>query len=109
MFLSRHNARELTPINHLRQSVVDILTTPIGSRVGRRDYGSRLFDLIDSPASDTLSIDIAAATSDALRRWEPRLGVRRIISRAADASGVFEIDIEAEFEGRSIVIDGVLV
>ena len=36
---------------HLRQSITDILTTPLGSRVLRRDYGSRLYELIDAPIS----------------------------------------------------------
>ncbi|MEW7978507.1 MAG: GPW/gp25 family protein [Candidatus Sedimenticola endophacoides] len=34
---------------HLRQSIIDILTTPLGTRVMRRDYGSRLFELVDAP------------------------------------------------------------
>ncbi|EOA7053639.1 baseplate assembly protein, partial [Escherichia coli] len=32
---------------HLRQSVTDILSTPVGSRVLLREYGSRLFSLLD--------------------------------------------------------------
>ena len=39
--------RRLEGDDHLRQSIADILTTPIGSRVLRRDYGSMLLDLID--------------------------------------------------------------
>lgn len=34
---------------HLAQSVADILTTPIGSRVMRRSYGSLIPSLIDAP------------------------------------------------------------
>jgi phage baseplate assembly protein W len=37
---------------HLRQSIADVLTTPIGSRVQRREYGSLLPELIDQPFND---------------------------------------------------------
>ena len=33
---------------HLNQSIADILTTPIGTRVMRPDYGSNIPRLIDS-------------------------------------------------------------
>ena len=39
--------RSLTGLGHLRQSVTDILTTPMGSRVQRRRYGSEVPELID--------------------------------------------------------------
>ena len=53
----------------IRQAVQDILTTPIGSRVGRRDYGSRLFALTDSPLNPSGLLAIYAATIEALDRW----------------------------------------
>ena len=34
---------------HIKQSIADILLTPIGSRIQRRDYGSRMPELIDRP------------------------------------------------------------
>lgn len=39
----------ITDIDHLRQSVRDILLTPQGSRIARREYGSLLSSLIDQP------------------------------------------------------------
>ncbi len=70
---------------HLQQSVADILTTPIGSRVMRRDYGSRLPDLIDKPATPANRLAALAAAADALRRWEPRLIITRL-SLSADTT-----------------------
>ena len=40
----------------LAQSVRDILTTPIGSRVMRRDYGSQIFELITSRSARRCSV-----------------------------------------------------
>ncbi|SPX13597.1 Baseplate assembly protein W [Escherichia coli] len=39
----------LNDMEHLKQSVRDILTTPLASRVMRREYGSLVPDLIDEP------------------------------------------------------------
>ena len=81
---------------HLAQSVADILATPIGSRVMRRDYGSALFELVDAPANPLGRLRIFAATVDALRRWEPRLRVTRVGLAAGDAPGAFAITIEGQ-------------
>ncbi|MGX2951279.1 GPW/gp25 family protein [Ursidibacter sp. B-7004-1] len=62
---------------HIRQSVADILLTPIGSRVMRREYGSQLFELIDRPLNMALALQIAAASVMALKRWEPRIEITR--------------------------------
>jgi len=37
----------ISEADHIRQSVRDILVTPVGSRVMRREYGSLLSALID--------------------------------------------------------------
>ncbi len=46
--------KTLEGIEHLKQSIIDILTTPVNSRIMRRDYGSRLFELVDKPISRDL-------------------------------------------------------
>ncbi len=61
--------RTISGKSHLRQSIADILTTPIGSRVMRRNYGSYLFDLIDQAENDAGRLRLMTATADALIRW----------------------------------------
>lgn len=83
MGMNAATGRKLEGLDHIRQSVTDIITTPIGSRVMRRDYGSLVPELIDMPQSDALLMQVYAATVIAVKRWEPRLqvtGVRRNIS-----------------------------
>lgn len=63
---------------HLVQSHGDILTTPLGSRVGRRDYGSILPELVDQPRNPLNTIRCYAAAAGALLRWEPRSRVERL-------------------------------
>ncbi len=72
------NGRSLTGLDHLKQSIADILNTPIGSRVMRRDYGSKLFSLIDAPLNRGTLVDIYAATAEALMKWEDRLLVSAV-------------------------------
>lgn len=71
--LSRHTGAPLTEAEHIAQSIGDILTTPVGSRVMRRTYGAHVFDLIDAPANAHGALQVIAAAADALARWEPRI------------------------------------
>lgn len=71
---------------HVQQSIGMILTTPVGSRVMRRDFGSRLFDLIDAKMTPRRVLALYAAVAMALARWEPRFRLTRcaVIATAAD-------------------------
>lgn len=62
---------------HVRQSIETILTTPLGSRVMRRDFGSELFDLIDAKMTPRRVLALYVATAMALKRWEPRFRLTR--------------------------------
>lgn len=68
----KDTGRALSDRDHLKQSIIDILTTRKGSRVMRREYGSDLPFLIDAPFSDAIRVDMIVATAEALQRWEPR-------------------------------------
>ncbi len=95
---------------HLRQSIADILTTPIGSRIMRRDYGSRLFDLVDAPTNEETTAEIYAATAEALDRWEPRLRLLSVsVSRINE--GKITLDLVGEYlpDGKAMKLEGVVV
>lgn len=81
---------------HLAQSIADILITPIGSRIMRRDYGSMLFDLIDQPLNGAGRLLLYAATAMAIARWEPRIRLRKVGLSTGDAEGRMTIDLEGE-------------
>ena len=93
MGLDRNTGRLLTGIDHLQQSVADILTTPLGSRIERRHYGSRLFELLDNPTTPALRLEVFAAAIEALRPrvidgiqyGEPRIRVNRVSFETAAA------------------------
>jgi len=92
--MSRITGAALPEIDHIAQSVADILTTPLGSRLARRTYGSRVFDLLDAPANAAARVRLFAATATALMRWEKRLTVQRVALTAIDGlQGKFALDI----------------
>ena len=73
---------------HIAQSIADILTTPIGSRVMRRDYGSRLFELVDAPLTQANHLLWIAATAGAIRKWEPRVSLEKVSLTLSEAGQV---------------------
>lgn len=102
--------KRLGGLDHLRQSIRDILTTPIGSRVMRREYGSRLFQLVDAPMNRATLLDLYAATAEALERWEPRFRLTSVQAVSA-APGRVELDLTGEYlpDGRTVTLDGIVV
>lgn len=81
-------------IDHIRQSIRDILTTPVGTRVKRRSYGSLLPSLIDQPGNPATRLRLMAATVMAIIHWEPRVSVQ---SASIDITmdGTVTVDMQA--------------
>ena len=92
--VNNRTGKRLSGAAHLRQSVSDILTTPIGSRVLVRDYGSNLFSLVDNPRDDMTRLQIIAASATALTRWETRLKVTRVLVSFPEGKSGCVLDIE---------------
>ena len=77
----------------IAQAVADVLLTPIGTRVMRRDYGSLLPALIDQPLNDATALQIYAASAGALRRWVPQHTLTRCRLIKGEG-GTAELEIE---------------
>ena len=90
-----------TQLAHLRQSIVDILTTPLGTRLERRTYGSLLPELIDHPDHGATRVRIYAAVASALMRWEPRLRISRIQFASGPSAGQLTLELMGEYLGAS--------
>ena len=73
--MSRQNGVSISEIESIQQSIQDIVTTPLGSRIMRRDYGSIIPDLIDQPMSDVLTVKIFSAIYTPVTRWEERISI----------------------------------
>lgn len=109
--MSTTTGKLLPRLEHLRQSIIDILSTPVGTRVHRRDYGSRLPRLVDNPINKSLIADLIAATAEALDRWEPRIRVKSARVVSVDANGRIELRLEAILliDGTPIELDGLVI
>ncbi|WP_341814689.1 MULTISPECIES: GPW/gp25 family protein [unclassified Wolbachia] len=108
--MSATSGKELEGLDHLKQSIIDILTTPIGSRIMRRKYGSRLFELVDKPVNRDFTLEIYAATAEALEKWEKRFKLEKVkITEVKE--GKVTIDLEGLYlpSGKNIRFDGVVV
>lgn len=109
--MSRTTGTRLDGFDHLRQSIQDILTTPLGSRVHRRDYGSRLPELVDRPINKSLIADMVAATAEALERWEPRLRLEAVRIESVSEAGQISLSLVGYYllNGRKIEIEGLVI
>lgn len=76
--MSARDGRAIDGVGHLRQSIIDILTTYPGERIMRPEYGSRIRDLIDRPVNAGWLADLYFAVAQAIARWEPRVRVLRV-------------------------------
>lgn len=103
--MSRTTGTSLVDLDHLRQSVGDILTTPIGSRIERREYGSDVPDLIDAPYNDTTRLQLMSAIVSALARWEPRVQVLKLEIVPQDDPGKFSLDLDLVVDADGIPSD----
>ena len=93
--MSATTGRALESAAHIEQSMRDILSTPIGSRVMRRDYGSQVPELIDQPMNPATRLRTMSAAVTALVRWEPRIRIASV-RFWIDAEGKPVLDVEAD-------------
>ena len=92
--IHRATGQLLTEEAHIAQSVGDILSTPLGSRVMRESYGSLLPELIDHPQTPALELKLMAAAFMAVILWEPRIKPTRMRMGPSLIDGQRTIDIE---------------
>ena len=90
--MNRNTGLGISDTEHISQSMRDILLTPVGSRVMRREYGSLLSALIDMPQNPALRLQIMVACYSAIQKWEPRLRLTAISFETGDAGEMY-VDI----------------
>lgn len=95
--------KAISGMDHIKQSIADILTTPVGSRVMRREYGSLLPSLIDQPLNGATLLRAYSAVVVAINEWEPRIRLERIVKLVnADKPGTASLEMDVvRVEGNS--------
>ena len=102
--MDRHTGLPISGVAHLRQSIADILSTPIGSRRQRPDYGSKIRRYVDLPVNEGWKGAVQAEASRALGRWEPRLKLERV-QVVSVLGGVITFQITGRFLGTSAMLE----
>ncbi|WP_010176300.1 GPW/gp25 family protein [Pseudomonas sp. PAMC 25886] len=92
--MNRETGAAIDELDHIAQCLTDILTTRIGSRVMRREYGSLLPELVDHPFNDVTRLRVYSGAVMALMRWEPRVSLSRVQFVGANLQGKSVLDLE---------------
>ncbi|UNM95511.1 GPW/gp25 family protein [Ignatzschineria rhizosphaerae] len=92
--IDRNTGLPISENEHIIQSLLDIATTAIGTRVMRRDYGTILVPKIDAPMNAEYRMLLMSSLMMAFTQYEPRIEIRRI-NLKIDMPGHPKIEIEA--------------
>ena len=103
--MNRSTGKRLNESAQLLQSIQIILSTPLGSRVMRPDFGSELYNLVDVPLTDINKLRIYKATIEALNKWEKRIKVRKVSATERPEQGEIELNIAATYNENDINFD----
>ena len=88
------STEESEDIQHIEQSLRQILGTVVGSRVIRRDFGSLLASIVFDPNDVTLDVRLDYIIRRAIETWEPRVIIGPITTdRTEWQDGRIYIDI----------------
>ncbi len=80
--------------SELVQSICVILATPLGQRVMRPTFGSRLQDLVFAPINSQTMAQARRFVEEALGMWEPRIQV-------------MQVDVHPDEEDQSCLVIGI--
>lgn len=102
--MDRETGQPISGLDHLRQSMADILTTPEGSRRMRPEYGSRLRRFVDLPVTEGWKSAVQAEVARAIGRWEPRIKLERV-QVVAMVGGRIDYLIRGQYLGDSVTLE----
>lgn len=106
--MNQETGKPLSATDHIRQSVQDILSTPLGSRVMLPGYGSNLLRLVDHPADHVTAVRVVMATAVAIARWEPRVTINTIeVLKAGEGQIIVTIRATDTENQRAVLLENI--
>ncbi|EGH97612.1 phage baseplate protein [Pseudomonas syringae pv. maculicola] len=102
--MDRRTGQPVSGLAHLRQSIEDILGTPVGSRRMRPEYGSKIRRFVDLPVNEGWKSAVQAEVARSLGRWEPRLRLERVRVIAV-LNGQVTLEVQGIFLGDNAVLE----
>lgn len=97
--MDRRTGQPLSGLDHLRQSIEDLLGTPLGSRRMRPEYGCKLRRFVDLPVNEGWKSAVQAEVARALGRWEPRIKLDQV-RVVAVIGGRIDLELKGEYQGE---------
>lgn len=108
--MCRHTGRALDGLDHLTQSVGDVITTRLDTRALRRWYGGEFMDLVDAPVNSGTMVDFTFAIADCLGRHEDRITVTAIrFSQPSEGQLMVSIEGNLTATGKAVVLGAIPV
>lgn len=104
--MNRQTGQFLSGLAHLKQSIQDILTTTVKERLVCRNYGSRLFSLIDQPLTDHLTLEMMSEVAHRLHEFEPRIQLTQV-SVASKNPAHLTLKLEGIYENEAFILEDI--
>lgn len=99
--MDRATGKTITGTDVIAGRIADVVTTPLGTRVMREDYGSLLFDLVDLPLNAATMLLQNMAAAQAITQWIDGVTVNKAAISGDFASGQAILDLSATIAGNA--------
>lgn len=77
----------------IEESIYLILSTRLGERLYRPEFGSRLSELVFAPLNTETLLQIKLHVEEALIKWEPRIVLQDIVTEPDSTEGMVSVHI----------------
>lgn len=99
----RNTGRLIGGVPYLWQRLSDVIATPIGSLVGRRDFGSRMFEMLDRNVDSGFYMDTYIRLAEAVNNKANGLDDFRLSTMRVDRPAPNHVEI---YISGQLLVDG---
>lgn len=108
--MNRHDGRIIKDeLDYLKQSIDDIINTPIGSRIMRRNYGCAIMDIIDLPMNEYTLIQIQAQLANTLLQQENNISLTKLVVKNKNQCLFLELEGSYVYSGNKVNINDIKI
>lgn len=103
--MDRNTGRWTSGWQHTSQSLADVMSTPLETRVLRRMYGAADDTLQDKPQNKKIITKAVMAVAVPVARWEPRVELAHVSIAAASVTGLLGLALRVTCLPRALFGD----
>jgi phage baseplate assembly protein W len=108
----RVTGKTLTGTPYLRQRLADVINTPLGSVVGARDFGSRIFEMVDHNVDRRFYMNVYVRLAESINNPANGLEDFKLSEMTVESLGnnqlEFKIIGNALIDGKPIEFQGII-